>query len=369
MPDPIGGHRFPPRPPAVPPKPNWLKGAATADQAFRERAALKVLEEERRRALFKTFIGTKLVRKRGVILNDGYELKDQTLSVSMSVAEALGSEIPLKPVIESVNLALKLAGIQEEEGPDFEAVFQEELAMAGIKSLISVAGLFTPYLGMGIAGKEMVKHWALTAERGYVRYTAGKHAGTDILPGDPEAAARAVLQMISREMTNHARTATIHTTKFAVDVSITAGAMGADLAGPITGAATAGAKLANTLFLMGRDYREMKAGNALLSAGRMPTAGKLFGAYPLLGAYLVAGSDDSTLLGFLTGEMGSAGWMDKVELQKSRTLGPLQKEARRLIRESRFHLDGFHGAKVDVQVASKASRWVSALKFVDKAFS
>jgi hypothetical protein len=363
---PIGGPGIPPK---LPPKPNWLKGASSADQALKERAALKVLEEERRRALFKTFIGTKLGRKRGVIIDDGHELRDGALSVSMAVAEAMGEKIPIKPVIESVNFALRLAGIQEEEGPDFEAVFGEELALAGVKSLVSVAALFTPYLGMGIAGKEMLKHWALTAERGYVRYNAGKHADTDILPGDPEAAARAVLQMISREITNNARLAGIHTAKFTVDVSAAAGAMGADVAGPITGAATAGAKLANTLFLMGRDYREMKAANALLTGGRMPSAGKLFGAYPLLGAYLVAGSDDSTLLGFLASEMGSAGWMDKVERQKARTLAPLQKESRRLIRDSRFTLHGFHGAKVDVEVASRSSRMVSVLKFVDKAFS
>ena len=84
-----------------------------------------------------------------------------------------------------------------------------------------------------------------------------------------------------------------------------------------------------------------------------PSAEELFGTYPLLGCYLIAGADDSDLLFFFTSEMGQAGWMDKVEKQKKRTLGPLQDEARKAIKESRFELDGFHGAKIKVIVPKK----------------
>ena len=88
----------------------------------------------------------------------------------------------------------------------------------------------------------------------------------------------------------------------------------------------------------------------------MPSAETLFGTYPLLGCYLIAGADDSDLLFFFMGEMGQSGWMDKVEQQKKRTLGPLQDEARQYIKDSRFELDGFHGSKVNVSSCRRRSR-------------
>ena len=333
-----------------------------------DRAARLVLEEHRKKAFETAFKGTKLAKKNAAIKDDALSLYDETKTFLDAVAEAAGGSLPPLPSRDALNAILKIAGIAEEEKSDFEAVFSEELALMVVNGLTGIASLMTPYVGLVVGGKDMLAEWVKTAIESHKSFTLKRSIPTDILPGDPFLAAEAVRKIITREASNHARLATINTVKFAVDVSVTAGAFGADVAGPVTGAAAAGAKLVNSIFLLGRDYYEMKSANALLTSGTLPDPTKLFNSHPLLGAYLIAGADDSDLLFFFIQDMGAPGWMDKVEQQKKKTLGPLQKEARKAIGSSRFSLAGFSGAKVNVIVASKQSRVAQIKGFVSKLF-
>ncbi len=261
-------------------------------------------------------------------------------------------------MFDAINAVLKIVGIEPEERANFELIMAEELAVLTTNGLLGIASLYTPYISTVLAGKDMVKEWVKTAVDGHKAYVLKRTIKCDVLPGDPQAAARAVRRLIARNAANSARLASIHTVKFAVDVTAAAGGFGAGgaIAGPVTGAAAAGAQLANSLFLLGRDYHEMSGANKLLRASTVPSAETLFGTYPLLGCYLIVGADDSDLLFFLMSDMGQAGWMDKVEQQKKRTLGPLQSEARKAIAESRFELDGFHGSKIKVLVPKKHTK-------------
>ncbi|MEM1437176.1 MAG: hypothetical protein AAGG11_24230, partial [Pseudomonadota bacterium] len=58
----------------------------------------------------------------------------------------------------------------------------------------------------------------------------------------------------------------------------------------------------------------------------------------------------------------------KVEKQKKRTLGPLQNEARGYIADSRFELDGFSGAKVNIIVPKKKSKITHLKSFAHRVF-
>ena len=340
--------------------------------AYNEQLAAKaVLEEHRRKAFETAFRGTKLTKKSASIKDDAKSVYDDTREFVEALADVGDIKIPPLPSSDVLHMVLKLVGIEQAEQADFELVFSEELqelAAMGVKGLVGVASLMTPYVGLVTGGKDMVAEWVKTAVEAHKSIQLRRSIPHNILPGDPQLAAQAVREIITREATNHARLATINTVKFSVDVSVTAGAMGADIASPVTGAATAGAKLANTLFLLGRDYYEMKAANNLLTGPVMPEPAKLFNAYPLLGAYLIAGADDSDLLYFFMSDMGAVGWMDKVEKQKKETLGPLQKESRKAISNSRFMLAGFHGAKVNVEVEAKQSRIAQVKGFVSKLF-
>jgi len=339
-----------------------------------ELAAKAVIGAHRRQAFDKAFTGTHLRKKGSSISKDSREVAEAGFEFAGNVADAAGKALPdvvgAVPIFDAIASVCKIVGIEKDEREDFDLMMAEELAVLTTKGLLGIASLYTPYISTVFAGKDMVKEWVNTAIEGHKAYTLKRTIKCDILPGDPQAAAKAVRQLIARNRDNSARLATINTVKFAVDVAATAGGFGAAgaAAGAITGAAASGAKLTNTLFLLGRDYHEMKAANALLTAPTLASAETLFGTYPLLGCYLIAGADDSDLLYFFMGEMGQAGWMDKVEKQKKRTLGPLQDEARKYIEESRFELDGFHGAKVNVLIPKKKSKTVHLKSWAQRVF-
>lgn len=350
--------------------------ASTPGQAAHHTmASAKIVIDEHRKNAFKSaFDGTHLRKKGANLAEDARGLAEAANKFGTAVASAAGEAMPdavgAVPIFDVLGSVLKIVGLEPEERQDFELIMAEELAVLSAKSLIGVAELFTPYLSTVIAGKDMMKSWVNTAVEGHKSYTLKRTIKGDLLAGDPQAAGKAVRQLISRNAANSARIATIQTAKFSVDVAATAGGFGAGgaAAGPITGAAAAGAQLANSLFLLGRDYHEMKAANALLKSTTLPSSETLFGTYPLLGCYLIAGADDSDLLFFFISEMGQAGWMDKVEKQKKRTLGPLQAEARKAIGESRFELDGFSGAKINVIIPKKRSPFSHLKSFAHRVF-
>lgn len=337
-------------------------------------AAKAMIAAHRQKAFESAFAGTHLRKKGSSIKADASGLAATGFEFAGNVAAAAGKAMPdvvgAVPIFDAVNTVLKIIGLEEGEREDFDMMMAEELAVLTTKGLLGIASLYTPYISTVFAGKEMVKEWINVATEGHKAYSLKRSIKCDILPGDPQAAGKAVKQLIARNRNNSARLATINTVKFTVDVAGAAGGFGAGgaIAGPVTGAAAAGAQLANSLYLLGRDYHEMKAANALLKASTLPSAETLFGTYPLLGCYLIAGADDSDLLFFFMGEMGQAGWMDKVEQQKKRTLGPLQDEARKYISESRFELDGFHGSKVNVIVPKKKSKSVHLKSWAQRVF-
>ena len=346
----------------------------TRESYHADLAAKAVIGEHRRTAFVRAFSGTSLRKNKKSIADDASGIAEAGMEFASNVADACGSALPdvvgAVPAFGAINAVLKIVGIDESEKANFELIMAEELAVLATNGLLGVASMYTPYLSTVIAGKDMVKQWVNTAVDGHKAYILKRSITCDVLPGDPQAAAKAVRQLIARNASNSARIATINTTKFAVDVAATAGAFGAGgaIAGPVTGAAAAGAKLTNSLFLLGRDYHEMSGANKLLNAGTVPEAETLFGTYPLLGCYLIAGAEDSDLLFFFMSEMGQTGWMDKVEKQKKRTLGPLQQEARKAITESRFELDGFDGSKISIIIPKKHTKMQHIKSWASRVF-
>ena len=240
-------------------------GPPNARAALEEQLAAKaIVGMHRQKAFEKAFSGTRLRKKGSAIAADGSDLASAGMDFAGNVAAAAGKALPdvvgAIPIFDAVNTVLKIVGLEEGERADFEMMMAEELAVLTTKGLLGVASLFTPYISTVFAGKDMVKHWVSAATEGQKAYTLKRSIKCDVLPGDPQAAAKAVRQLIVRNRNNSARLATVSTVKFAVDVASTAGSFGAGgaIAGPVTGAAAAGAQLANSLYLLGRDYHEMR---------------------------------------------------------------------------------------------------------------
>jgi hypothetical protein len=336
--------------------------------------ARQMIEEHRRNAFATAFKGTKLVKKGSKSKEDAKEIAAAVRDVTSTVLAA-GSVLPdasdfLDTAGPAFDCVLKLLGLDEDEQANFQLVMAEELAVLTLKTGMSVAGMLVPYFSTAVLGVSMLKQWGEAATEGYKAYSLKRTIGSDVLPGDPQQAAKAVRQLIKRNSANSARLATISTVKFTVDVAATAGGFGVGgaIAAPVTGAAASAAQLANSLFLLGRDYREMTASNALLTASQLPSAEILFGAFPVLGCYLIAGADDSDLLFFLAKDMGKGDWMTEVERMKKTTLGPLQEAARDFIENSRYELDGFHGSKISIKKGFSKKKSVSPLGIIKRLF-
>ena len=72
---------------------------------------------------------------------------------------------------------------------------------------------------------------------------------------------------------------------------------------------------------------------------------KVFKASPLLGCYLLTCSDTSSVINFSLAEIGTPGWMDKVEKMKKKGFDTLVKLATKEITSSRLYLDGLKSDK------------------------
>ncbi|MDH3431485.1 MAG: hypothetical protein OEQ14_15895, partial [Gammaproteobacteria bacterium] len=212
-------------------------------------AAKALVGLHRQQAFDRAFAGTHLRKSASAIANDGSGLAETGMEFASNVAEACGSGLPdvvgAVPIFGAINSVLKIIGIEEGERANFELIMAEELAVLTTNGLLGIASMYTPYISTVMAGKDMVKEWVNTAVDGHKAYVLKRSIRCDVLPGDPQAAAKAVRQLIARNASNSARLATINTVKFAVDVTATAGGFGGGgaIAGPVTGAAAAGAKL------------------------------------------------------------------------------------------------------------------------------
>jgi hypothetical protein len=110
------------------------------------------------------------------------------------------------------------------------------------------------------------------------------------------------------------------------------------------GTASALSKLIQELYILGRDYTEMKAGNKrLIDPGTLDMT--VFKDCPILGCYIISCSDTSMVANFFVADMGLPGWMDKVEKMKKTQLDPLIKNANKAIVSSHLTLDGLKANK------------------------
>lgn len=320
---------------------------------FTEEQALLALDASRRDLFCTLFPAGKmrLTKRKNGLTETANNVGSQTRAFGEAVAKASdAANVVPGPVMDALEMVIKLCGIERDDIEKFQTVMCEDLAMLGIGSLQAVAKEFVPYLSTVYAGATMTKEWVVTAQKYHQYYNLKSGVKSDILPGDAQRAANAVNKLIQRSGRKHLFRASVESAKFAVDVAGTAGGFGAGgaAASAITGAAAAGAKLSQTLYLLGLDYLEMDRANSLLEAGRYVPPEELFGAYPLLGCYLIVSANDSDLLYFMSKDMGQQGFMDKVEKMKKKTLGPLQQTARGEIESSRFKLDGFTGPKFGI---------------------
>lgn len=200
----------------------------------------------------------------------------------------------------------------------------------------------TPLVGILTSSYKSAQSWRAVVANARDLYKSDYYL-EGVLPGDPQAAAEAVIVIIKRFLAANTADAVRNTASATTKIAGLFADMGTATTAAI-GACSALSKLIQELYTLGRDYTEMKAGNKRL-ADPDTLDMTVFHDCPLLGCYLISCSDTSMITNFFVADMGMPGWMDKVERMKKTQLDPLIKNANKAIVSGRLTLDGLKANK------------------------
>jgi len=194
----------------------------------------------------------------------------------------------------------------------------------------------TPFLGILSSGFQSVKSWRAIFKDGCSLYKDSQ-AKLDVLPGDPEAAAKAVIHLLQRKLANDSVSAARATAALTSKIAGLFVDLGTGTTAAI-GVASTAASLAQKLAMVGLDFQQMQAGNRLLAdPGKIDA--HVFEVCPILGCYIIVCSDTSNVLNFFIADIGLPGWMDHVEKMQKNSLQRLTSDANKFILSSNLHLE------------------------------
>ncbi len=314
-----------------------------SDAEFR---ALAMLARARRENMAALFQGTHLAFGRSARQTVGISLLKKGKAVATK-AKSLSDGISAGKSAAPVAKAFAAPAVKQ-LAKEFMSICMDCHEFADVVEALTsevveeLAGELVPYFTILMSGYKSAKAWRAVYQDGTNLYRS-ENWKEGVLPGDPLAAAVAVQVIIKRDLTRHTIDAARQTAVLATKVAALFADFGA-VTGSAIGLANATATLAIELASIGLDYKEMKAGNAILEKPGTLTL-NVFSACPLLGCYLITCSDDSNLANFFIAEIGLPGWMDKVEQIKKTQLGPLQAVAAKAIQSSRLELIGLSSNK------------------------
>ena len=309
-----------------------------------EFTAMRTIAKARDNNLANMFAGTKLTfakfaREKSVkgALSDANDVRSNVttmvngIKTGSKVAASMPSMGAIKThAMEFIQISMNLHDISD---------VVEALSSTVLHELISE---ITPLIGVFTSSYKSVQSWRAVVTNARDLYKSDYYL-QGVLPGDPQAAAEAVVVIIKRFLAANTADAVRNTASASTKIAGLFADMGTATTAAI-GAASALAKLIQELYILGRDYTEMKAGNKrLLDPGTLDMS--VFKDCPLLGCYLISCSDTSMIANFFVADMGLPGWMDKVEKMKKTQLDPLIKNANKAIVSGHLTLDGLKANK------------------------
>lgn len=300
---------------------------AWSPPATPEEIAARKFVEQNRKMMIRTMFQGKRVRIKKV---DAY----------FSARESLGQ---LKGAVGQLRGQAQDAGggmIQQELEKLLTEVFGA--ALSEVKSYLmhvlgaDVVAQMVPVFGYFKRGKDAIVGWGRVAKSVYDKYDTRTHRYA-VLSGDPMLAFVALEHLLQGQIHENIATASLDTLAFTVDTLLSSTGVGAT-ASPIIGAANTLAKLTQKIVLIGLEYRQTRMVNQLLTGNKLDF--HLFEAYPLMGCYVLACSTLSDILNMAVSEWGNPGWMDDVELLKTRHIDPVREKCFKLIDASPFEIEG-----------------------------
>lgn len=332
-------------------------------EAWAEADARAAMEQARIEALQDMFAGRTLdIRKTSAALA-GRTLKKLLGKAKQNASDA-ASAATMAASAAATNAAMKFFAPQVEMAREIIAGILEGLPMEVIREVTALldeivpnfvaelAGAIAPYVSIVRSGTKTTTYLVKMIKSRYQHYDLGTHVGA-VLPGDPEAAARALLVMVQREVDRNTRMTAI----YGADTALKGGALALDAASlgvpsaslilnPLTGMVTALAILGITVRSLARDVQERQVANKLLAhSGTTRLTSQLFQEAPILGCWFLACANTSDIVNFLVSDIGQPGWKLDVEVMIAKHVAPITKAAKGFVADSRFEVSGMSMSK------------------------
>jgi len=240
-----------------------------------------------------------------------------------------------------VKNVMKIAGGQALETPaQHTAAITKELTpylggeIAGVVG--HAVGEVVPIIGHILVGAKLVKAIVDVVQVHMLKADLETISNMGyVAPGAPSAALDAVSTLYARIAVQKDINLGMCTAKFGAQFDPTRAASSA------VGAADAARKIVELIALLIMELKEVKAANDMIARKVYKRHFEdMFVACPLLGAYVIVGSDTSSIINVAVKFYGTNGWQVSVEnLRKSTE--KLYKASRSLINNSKFEIQGF----------------------------
>jgi hypothetical protein len=304
-------------------------------------SAREALAMARLQALNAMFTGTKLkfgakgaVSAVSGIANSGRTIASDAKKLAKGATTAAGSATNSSSTIAMVNDFITGCA----DVPGLHAVVDA----IGTEAMENLVAEVVPFVSIVNSARKLATATARVVDDAHSLYKSAEWTG-GALPGDPVAACEAVKSLIKRDLGKHS-----------IQMAQQAAATGGKLAGILgdggtgttvaIGLANAAATLGLQLFYLGLDIKDLRAGNARLAKPNGLDS-TVFNECPILGCYLLTCTDTSNIVNLLVEDIGSPGWMSRVEVMKRTQLDPLLKIATKNITSSRLQLEGLASNK------------------------
>lgn len=310
--------------------------------------AWKYIEEQRKLALHRVFSDKKVRLKIMSAIMKGKDAASDVKDAAKNFKQCIGvlaGTVEVKPhhapnLVSGVQAVGKSAGVVKDfvhgDLLDIKSMDLEHLKL--VKDMIPLDQIttdFLPFVNIVTGAVGLLIKWGKVAQAARAVYKTENSRYTIEL-GDPQKAFDGLMKCLKRDRTSKALQASQASAKFALQTAGTFADMGA-ATGPAIAAANAAATLAHKLFLFGREVKEVRKANKILSDPDNLDF-KLFESYPLAGCYMIRCADLSDIIAMSTVQFGNPGWMDDIEDMKKKYIDPMIKHCDRFIKESLFEI-------------------------------
>jgi hypothetical protein len=213
----------------------------------------------------------------------------------------------------------------------------ETVQACGLHTLTGLYQSMTPFLGLVKGGAGAVSSIYKGVDD--VRSASRSIEATPIVnTGAPRQALQAVSGLLDRRANDQFATGAIKAVETIVNSALTASGVGVVASGGVSIAGRIGA-LSVVIRRRGIEFKEMKEGKQALLRPR-ELSPEVFGKCPLLGCYLLTGSETAAIVVSALGRGRPApGWLDQVEANK-RFLDPMLDKAKSFVTDSVWRLEG-----------------------------